>query len=292
MTTPSHSEIEEIARKEVARWMAHARHDGQGDMEAVKRELEKRTHGGKPVKIVVVRSHKEVAAAIKEEIRNEGHEDVEAYYQQLEPHRCVWSYAFMTFYSIAYSLFPEHQHEFGSQSFFEPFKHGLGFYVNLGNFAVGVMMPMVKLDMESRIHCQDGPAIVWGDDEQYWWRGVQVPKEWIMAPESLDPTMALTHGNVETRRVLTEIIGWDRIIEGFEHRVIDQDESPYVGDLIEVDLSGHFEDEPPARFLRVLCGTGRIFTLCVDPKFNTALEANAYHQGITTEQLRAMTVRT
>ena len=288
----SQTEIETAARKEVDRWMKHARHDGTGDMEAVKRALEKRTHKGEPVKVVVVRSHKEVAAAIKAEIHNEGHKDVEDFYRKLEPHRCVWSYAFMTFYSIAYSLFPDHKHEFGSQSFFEAFKEGLGFYVNLGNFAVGVMMPMVKLDLERRIHCQDGPAVVWGDEEQYWWRETKVPKDWIMAPEKLDPTMALTHSNVEMRRILTEIIGWDRILEGLEYKVIDEDISPYVGDLIEVDLSNHFQGEPPSRFLRVLCGTGRIFTLCVDPRFETALEANAFHQGITTEQLRAMTVRT
>ena len=198
-----------------------------------------------------------------------------------QAYRCVWDYYYMAFYACAYAQCPDQSHEFGRQSFFEPFRSGIGFYVNCGGYAIGVMMPEVHLDEERRIHHPTQAAIVWGNRKEYWFRGVKVPEEWILQPDSVDPTLALTRPNIEERRALSLILGWERVLgeQGITYKTIDKSPDPEIGELIEVTDQRFYDAEEDvgerARFLRVVCGTGRRFTLRVSPDMQTALEANA-----------------
>lgn len=147
------------------------------------------------------------------------------------------------------------------------------------NFWIISALPVhVKRDEQNRPHSAVGPFCAWPDGFALWyWHGVRVPRQWIEAPESVDPAIALTWPNIEQRRCLAEIIGWRRIIEKLRVRSIDVDVDPQIGELVEVDLP----DAPKQRFLRVRCATGRDFVLPVERAMKTAKQAQASTWGIT-----------
>jgi hypothetical protein len=148
---------------------------------------------------------------------------------------------------------------------------------------------VLKLDERLVAHCPDGPTHAWRDGfELYHWRGTQVPAAWINAKDTVDPASVLACDNIERRRAGTEIIGWARILEGLNAKVIDKNPNPQVGTLLEVDLP----ESPSTRFLRVVCGTGREFAIPVGSEFGTALEANAATYGLTPDELLKLEVRT
>jgi Domain of unknown function (DUF6745) len=68
-------------------------------------------------------------------------------------------------------------------------------------------------DGEGRLHNPAGPAVVYPDGWTLWaLQGVRVPSQAVEDPASLDPLLALGHPNVEVRRILMELIGWERIV--------------------------------------------------------------------------------
>ena len=146
----------------------------------------------------------------------------------------------------------------------------------------------ISFDDENRLHGENGPAIKYRDG---WtvcsWHGVQVPRDWILDKENLDPQTALTWENIEQRRCAAEIIGWNNVLEQLDCIVIDQDD-PEIGKLVEVDLP----DVGRERFLQVLCGTGRTFALPVPPDVKTALEAQAWTWDIPVEDFVKPEIRT
>ena len=143
-------------------------------------------------------------------------------------------------------------------------------------------------DERGRLHHPTQAAIEYADGfGVYAWHGTRVPSEW-MRPEGRDPRLALTWENVEQRRALAEMVGWDRVLECLSPTVIDEDSDPQVGTLLRVDLP----DSPGEQFLRVRCGTGRSFVLPVPASCRTALEANASTYDVSPEMIRLMEVRT
>jgi hypothetical protein len=132
---------------------------------------------------------------------------------------------------------------------------------------------LVSLDEQGRLHSQTGAAVEFEDGYGiYVWHGTAVEKEWITETDKVDVSLALTHPNAESRRCLTEIIGWTKILKSLKVKTIDVNEDPEIGTLVEADLP----DVPGQRFLVVKCGTGREFALPVDPQLTTALQANAW----------------
>lgn len=138
----------------------------------------------------------------------------------------------------------------------------------------------LKRDENNDPHCEDGPAIAYPDGwKLYFWHGVSIPEEWIEDTDNVDPSLALTWENIEQRRCLAEILGWDKVISQLNPTIIDTDVDPQIGELIEVDLP----DSGNERFLRVVCGTGRKFVIPVPPHVETALQANAMTYGLDPE---------
>ena len=131
----------------------------------------------------------------------------------------------------------------------------------------------VKFDDQRRLHCADGKAVEYSDG---WgvscWHGVQVPDEWLSVRSSLTPEFALRWGNAEQRRAACEILGWENILSRLDAKVIDADADPEIGTLLRVDLP----DAPQEQFLRVQCGTGRLFAIPVPPDMETAIQAQAW----------------
>lgn len=141
----------------------------------------------------------------------------------------------------------------------------------------------IERDEENRAHCATGPQITWRDGWASWsHHSTGVPGRWIEERDTLKPTVALTWPNIEQRRAAAEIIGWEKVLRELSPRVVDQDRDPQIGVLLECDLP----DAGRARFLKVLCGTGRTFVLPVPVEVETAREANAWTYGIEPGQLR------
>jgi len=147
----------------------------------------------------------------------------------------------------------------------------------------------IKFDDQNRLHCENGPAILYRDGYSvYAWHGVRFPSKWITNKGELTAKTALTWVNTEQRKVACEILGWAKVLRELNARVIESDEDPMIGTLLEVDIP----DIGKEKFLKVLCGTGREFAIPVPPNMKTALEANAWTYGLDGDALRQLEVRT
>lgn len=148
---------------------------------------------------------------------------------------------------------------------------------------------VIKMDDQNRVHCENGPCIQYPDGLSiYCWHGTTIPAEWIEDKESLTAKIALTWDNIEQRRCACEIIGWNKILEELNAKVIDTDGDPEIGQLVEVELP----DSGKEKFLRVVCGTGRLFAIPVPPEMKTALEAQSWSWGLSADEFIAPEVRT
>lgn len=138
----------------------------------------------------------------------------------------------------------------------------------------------LHLNAAGDMHNLDGPAIVYPDGfALYYVRGVSVPAEFVENRASLDPSLALTHPNVEQRAVLADLIGWDRVLDLVEATVVDANPNRYIGTLLEATINGMRR-----RFLRVACPTGRTMVLSVNPDIQTAQQANDSTYGDTSPE--------
>ena len=124
-----------------------------------------------------------------------------------------------------------------------------------------------------QLHRADGPSIRFRDGwALYHWHGVQVPAEWILRPQDIDPAVVLREPNVERRTAGCQILGWGRILGALPHRVIDHDADPQYGDLLSVDLPNASD----THFLRAWCPAHQDWiVLGVPQDCTTAREAAA-----------------
>ncbi len=142
---------------------------------------------------------------------------------------------------------------------------------------------LLARDVDHRLHSETGPALRYPDGWSiYAWHGTRIPSEWIEHRDDVDVSLALTWENIEQRRCLAEILGWDRVLQQLQPTVIDRDIDPQIGELLRVDLP----DSPKERFLRVKCGTGRQFVLPVPPEMRSARQANAWTYGIEPKEFQ------
>lgn len=147
----------------------------------------------------------------------------------------------------------------------------------------------IKMDDENRLHCENGPAIRYRDGYSvYAWHGTRIPGEWIEKKGALTPKIALTWSNIEQRRCACEILGWAKILEQLDAKVINEDKDPEIGVLLEVELPELGKE----KFLKVQCGTGRTFCLPVPPTMKTAIEANAWTYNLDLKTFTVPEVRT
>lgn len=106
-------------------------------------------------------------------------------------------------------------------------------------------------DEMNRLHCETGPAILYQDGFSiYSWHGTRVPSHWIEDRENLDPAEVLGVENVEQRVAGCAIIGWAKISEKLNRKIIDGDPDTDLGALVELTLPGLSE---PGRFLMAKC---------------------------------------
>jgi hypothetical protein len=169
-----------------------------------------------------------------------------------------------------------------------------GFRVMHPEFCLVSDFPEVlRVDEQNRPHCADGPSHRWRDGwSLFYWHGVAVPAAWIIRKDILTAQIALSQENLELRRAACEILGWETILTQLKGRTIDRDADPQLGELVEVNLPGTERGKIRARYLRVRCGTGRKFAVCVPPEINTVLDAQAWMQGLNRSDFAIPEIRT
>jgi len=141
----------------------------------------------------------------------------------------------------------------------------------------------VNLDDQGRLHNDKGPVLTWRDGHKHYaWHGTSIPANWIEDRASLTPSVALEQTNVELRRIACEILGWDNVLRSLPHKVLAEDPDPAIGTLVSIDLP----DAPDTRYVRALCGTGRIVYYRVSREAKTPLEACAMSYGIKTNEYK------
>jgi len=149
---------------------------------------------------------------------------------------------------------------------------------------------VIKRDDDGRLHAEHGPALKYRDGyELHALDGVRVPQEWTAGkfPPSAE---ILNLTNPEQRAVACKYVGWHTMLEGLDAKLVNEDEDPLIGSLFRFDFET--EEETIERGCLVyLCATGRIMSSLVSSHFNTALAANAWMQGLDTDQLRLMETR-
>lgn len=166
-----------------------------------------------------------------------------------------------------------------------------GFYWVLDGICFASERPSeINFDEERRLHSETGMSISykgsgWG---LFHWHGTQVPGEWILHKEKLTAKIALTQTNIEQRRAACEIVGWSKILHDLGARTIDRDNDPQIGELVAVKLPDLPND---VKFLRVRCGTGRDFAICVPPNIEKVLDAQAWVTGLDPKDYSTPEVR-
>lgn len=81
---------------------------------------------------------------------------------------------------------------------------------------------LLKRDKENRLHCPDGPALSYPDGfALYRWHGLEVPEWIILTPELITPLKITKEDNVEVRRAMMEIYGYENYITNCEAEIVD-----------------------------------------------------------------------
>lgn len=293
--------ILENAKNYAQEWLNSFVTDGKPNVKEIKKNLDSRTFNGEPVTAFVAKSPKEATEVLiswaEDQIKENkivlSKKKKEDYIREMfkDVHNCIWDYYLMALYESACKDLPNKDFEgseFIYQSLLPAFKAGLGYVINLGPLIVGVCLPEAYMDEQRQIHRHDGPAIIWGEDKQYWWHGVQVPSEWIEDTGSVDLSLCLKHQNIEQRRALCEIVGWDKVVDTLNADVLDVDPDPQIGTLLQAKIPDHGLQ----KFLRVKEeATGRQFCILVPQRIKTALDAQAEINQIPKELFRLGYIR-
>lgn len=124
-----------------------------------------------------------------------------------------------------------------------------------------------------RLHCEDGPAVVWPDGWGVWsWHGVRVPQHVIEQPELITAQQVLAEQNAEVRRVMIDRMTPERFLGELDAEPVQQDD---YGKLWRVELA----DDEPLVMVELdnstvePDGSTKTYFLRVNPECRTALEA-------------------
>ena len=82
---------------------------------------------------------------------------------------------------------------------------------------------------ENGFSCTTGPAIDWPDFKFYFIDGVKVPEKVVTNPENITIEMISNEKNSEVRRIMVEIMGYDKFLEKSEAEVLDVDTDIHNG---------------------------------------------------------------
>jgi hypothetical protein len=130
--------------------------------------------------------------------------------------------------------------------------------------------PTVLKKNANGLHCEDGPAVSYGgDNEIYALNGVVMDKKYVLTPaEKIEPLDVLKESNVEVRRELIRKVGLEVIFDRLPNKMLDKRDNY---ELYSVSLS---TEVPDARYLKMVNPSiGCFHVEGVAPETNTVAEA-------------------
>lgn len=142
----------------------------------------------------------------------------------------------------------------------------------------------VGWDEDNRIHCNDGPAVLYSDGWGLWAiHGVRVPQHVVETPEKITIDEIRKCGNAEVARVMRERYGEGRYLQDCGAEVVDS------------DVGGSIYDPAPRMLLRdgkdmwlvgTDGGTGRTYYMPADPDVKTCKEAHERMCGFSEDKIQ------
>jgi len=155
---------------------------------------------------------------------------------------------------------------------------------------------VVRKDEQGRLHGEYKPALEYaGGYNLYAWHGTNLPDDWVINRETIDPAEILKCENVEQRAAGLQCYGLGRMKHKIGKLVHDSGE-PTIGAVWDIQLPGLSKS---GRFLSAICPRnneifeGIPFVNPIDGKpINTALAAQAWRQGFAQDEYQHPPVRT
>jgi hypothetical protein len=148
----------------------------------------------------------------------------------------------------------------------------------------------VRFDDQRRLHCEDAAAVQYSDGYAlYAWHGTRLPERWVLERSTIDPAEILREENVETRAAGAACIGWPRMLSELNYKIIDAEQNPEHGELIELTLPGLPQ---PGRFLKAECPRNGTIVEGVPNGIKTVIAAQAWRVGLEPHEFSYPEIRT
>ncbi len=154
---------------------------------------------------------------------------------------------------------------------------------------------VLSFDEQRRLHAETGPAMRFPSGYAlYAWHGTRIPAVWIDQPEALTPQIALGQTDTALRVAATQIIGWQRMIDQLDAKVVNRHpEGMAGGELLSVKKSKfNPDDKGEMRFLRAACPRNGTICFRVPDGTKTAHEAQAWSVGLPPDIYKIPSIRT
>lgn len=148
---------------------------------------------------------------------------------------------------------------------------------------VAILRPALRF-RAPRLHCEDGPALIWPDGTRWhYWNGVRVPEFAVERPETITLKQIRAEENAEVRRVLIERYGTARYISDVGAQPTHQDRCGTLYTVLQPD------DEPLVMVKVVNAtpepdGTTKEYFLRVPPGMKTPAEGVAWTFGLLEDE--------
>lgn len=176
----------------------------------------------------------------------------------------------------------------------EIFHHATGYMLFQKHALVLMGEPTLRFNEAGELHNDAGPAIEWADGSTMWYDNGHnlggAGEKIVMRPDDLTVEDFNNENNQEIRRIILDILGWDKYLSGAGAFVLDKREND-VDNTIELlvavprtpDLAPLNRAEalkiPDRRVVLACRSTGRKYCLNVAEEIETCEEAQAWMAG-------------
>lgn len=178
-----------------------------------------------------------------------------------------------------------------SKVLFDIIDAGLMYCYNFENLVLWCPLPReVNFDSDSlELHHENLPSLAWDQRFQlFYWKGVEVPRKLIEAPDLIQKSDLTKIRNAEVRRCFQEKLGSARFASFFDLVQIDSDRD-LQGNMQRLYRSANIDilAKEHLQFAEVTCpSTGRIYFLSVPPDITNVWEAVAWTFGKTQDEYK------
>jgi hypothetical protein len=160
----------------------------------------------------------------------------------------------------------------------------IGYFMAFEEYCILMNRPQeVHFDENRELHNENGPAITFRrgtECDVYAINGVVVPREVVMEPESITLSQILKEENAEIKRIMMDVYGMGKYLEGIKAKVIDVD-TTFTHRKGEGTMSrALMQDDENRRYLVSTDGsTARCYWMQVPNHVKTCVEADQSLSG-------------